>query len=121
MLLAPLSTTAEGEEGHSNTFEAYDDNDEGEDVHNVALLSNLTRLTSLKLDMADRKPDECFCRSLAQLTGLKSLSMKLHFDYLGGVLKLAACQQLTHLRVASENGWPRMLLKVGGNRGAGVC
>lgn len=118
---APVSA-AEGEEGHSNTFEAYDVNDEGVDVHNVALLSNLTRLTSLELNMQDRKPNKCFWRSLAQLTALKSLTMKnLHFDYLGGVLKLAACQQLTHLRVESEDSWPRLLLKVGGDRGAGVC
>lgn len=90
------------------------DDDETPQLHNVAILGYLTRLTSLQLDMTDRKPDDFFWRSLAYLTTLRSLRMSsVDYDCLGGVGKLRDCQQLTLLAIDHDDFWPELKLEVG--------
>lgn len=87
---------------------------EGPLLHTAALLGNLTGLTSLKLDMSNRMPDDRFWRSLACLTTLKFLQMtNVHYDCLGGVVQLRECQQLTRLHVDHEDFGPKLSLEVG--------
>lgn len=97
-----------------NLLEPYDD---GPLLHTAASLGTLTGLTSLQLDMSDRKPDDPFWRSLAYLTTLKSLQMAdVDYDCLGGVLTLRECKQLTRLHINHEDFWPEQYLEVGGVR-----
>jgi hypothetical protein len=113
-LLAPFVTAAEGEEGHSNTIGDYHD-DAGRGIHYLAHLSGLAGLTRLTLNMIDRKPNECYWRSLAYLTTLRSLTMTdLDFDHVGGAVKLTSCQQLTYLLLENErDDTPHIHLTVG--------
>jgi hypothetical protein len=93
-------------EAAADTETFYEDYDEQGDcwlVHNMAALDALHGLTKLTLNMQGRKPRDGTWRGLACLTTLKSLTLEnLDFGYLGGVLKLTSCQQLTHLQLNSD-------------------
>jgi hypothetical protein len=75
-------------------------------------LTALRELTRLQVDTMDMQFAPPAFATLARLTGLKDLSIT-HLDsqYLGGLLRLTACRQLTQLGVTAtavdENGVPR--------------
>jgi hypothetical protein len=104
------STTADGEQGTNHIWYGAEDEPS---VHNIAFLSGLSGLTRLDLNLEGRKISDHYWRALARLTDLKSLDMMYaHYNYLGGVAKLTACQQLTYLRVDDDESWPGFELRV---------
>lgn len=81
-------------------------------MHNVALLSHLSGLTSLLLNMVNSSADEVFWRSLGHLTTLKWLRLiVLDYSQVGGIVALSGCQQLTYLSTEHEQ-LPNFVMEV---------
>lgn len=114
-LPGPATTTdGEQEEGNGQTAWLQLDGEEGPFVHLIGILAGLSGLTQLDLNMEGRNIDHCYWRALARLTDLKSLDLtQADYKYLGGVVTLTTCQQLTFLRVDDGNSWSCLALEVG--------
>lgn len=82
-------------------------------MHNVVVFGRRPGLTWLTLNMADREAEQVFWRSMGWLTTLKSLHLKnLYYAYLGGVVAMTGCRQLTYLCAEHDEVWPKFELEV---------
>lgn len=107
------ATTTDGEHEDDTDHTLQLDGEEGPYVHQIGILGGLSRLTQLDLNMEGRRIYHCYWRALARLTDLKSLDLtQANYKYLGGVVTLTTCQQLTYLCVDDGDSWPCLALEV---------